>query len=86
MGSREGLKEYAQKWGDLAGRVKPPLTGREMVDMFMGTLTCLIFNMLIRSSSSGFIETILTGEIIKNGINSGKILMATTSNAAYINR
>ena len=54
MSSREGFKEYAQKWRDLAGRVQPPLNDHEMVDMFMGTLTGPFFNLLIGSSSSGF--------------------------------
>ena len=35
LGSGEGFKEYAQKWRDLAGRVQPPLTDRELVDMFL---------------------------------------------------
>src|SRR3954467_3224690 len=39
MGPKESFKEYAQKWRDLAGRVQPSLNDREMVDMFMGTLT-----------------------------------------------
>src|SRR4051812_29444382 len=39
MGPKESFKEYAQKWRDLAGRVQPSLTDRELVDMFMGTLT-----------------------------------------------
>ena len=39
MGSNGGFKEYVQKWRDLDGRVQPPLTGRELVDIFMGTLT-----------------------------------------------
>ena len=38
MGSNEGFKEYAKKWRDLAGRVQPPLTNRELVDMFMGNI------------------------------------------------
>ena len=62
MGSRERFKEYAQKWMDLDGRVQPPLTDWKMVDTFMGTLTGPFFNLLIGSSSSGFIEMILTGE------------------------
>ena len=61
MGSNEGFKEYAQKWRDLAGRVQPPLTDREMVDMFMGTLIGPFINLLIGSSSSGFTEMVLTG-------------------------
>ena len=81
MESIEGFKKYAQKWRDLAGRVKPPLTDREMVDMFMGTLTSPFFNLLIGSSSSGFTELIMTGERVESGTKSGKIPMATSSNA-----
>ena len=49
------------------------------MDMFMGTLTGPLFNLLIGSSSSGFTELILTGKQVKSGIKSGKILMASTS-------
>ena len=61
MVSNEGFKDYAQKWRDLAGRVQPPLNDREMVDMFMGTLTGPFLNLLIGSSSSWFTKLILTG-------------------------
>ena len=53
--------------------VQPPLTDRELVDMFMGTLSGPFFNFLIGSSSSGFTELILTGERVKSGIKSRKI-------------
>ena len=39
MGSNESFKGYAQKWRDLAGRVQPSLTDKEIIDIFMGTLT-----------------------------------------------
>ena len=65
MGTNEGFKEYAQKWRDLVGRVQPPLNDRELVDMFMGTLIGPFFNLLIRISSSGFTELILTGERVE---------------------
>ena len=65
---------------DLAGRVQPPMSDRELTDMFMGTLTYPFFNMLIGSSSSGFTELILTGERVESCIKSGKILMATSPN------
>ena len=81
IGSSEGSKEYAQKWRDLSGRVQPPLTDWELVDMFMDTLTGPFFNLLIGSSSLGFTELILTGEQIESGIKSGKNPMATSSNA-----
>ena len=68
---------------NLGGRVKPPLIDKDLVDMFMGTLTGPFFNLLIGSSSSGFTELILTGERVDSGIKSGKIPMASasTSNA-----
>src|SRR3954464_4984726 len=37
IGSNESFKEYAQKLRNLAGRVQPPLTDKELVDMFMST-------------------------------------------------
>ena len=73
MRSNEGFKEYAQKWGDLAGRVHPPLTDRELIEIFMGTFTRPFFNHLIGSSSVGFTELILIGERVEARIKSGKI-------------
>ena len=73
MASNEGFKEYGQKWLDLAGRVQPPLSDRELVDMFLGTLSGPFFKHLIGSSSTGFTELILTGERVEAGIKSGKI-------------
>ena len=49
--------------------------------MFMGTLSGPFFNLLVGFSSSGFTELILTGERVESGIKSGKIPMASTSNA-----
>ena len=34
----ESLKEYAQRWREMASRVQPPLLEKELVDMFMETL------------------------------------------------
>src|SRR3954462_14662163 len=79
MGPKESFKEYAQKWRDLAGRVKPSLTNRELVDAFMNTLTGPFYSHLLGSSSSGFTELILTGERVESGIRSGKIQVATSS-------
>ena len=81
MDSNEGFKEYAKKWRDLDGRVQPPLSDRELIDIFMGTLTGPFFNHLIRSSSVGFTKIILTGERVEAGIKSGKIQRSTPSDA-----
>ena len=81
MGSNESFKGYAQKWRDLASRVQPPLTDRELIDIFMGTLTGPFFNHLIGSSSNGFTEIIPTSERVEAGIKSGKIQGDTPSDA-----
>src|SRR4051812_21884867 len=82
MGPKESFKEYAQKWRDLAGRVKPSLTDRELVDMFMNTLTGPFYSHLLGSSQSGFTELILTGERVESGVRSGKIQVATYANTS----
>ena len=41
--------------------------------MFLGTLSGPFLNHLIESSSAGFLELILTGEIVEAGIKNGKI-------------
>ena len=47
MASNEGFKDYAWKWRDLARRVQPLLSERELVDMFLGTLSGPFFNHLM---------------------------------------
>ena len=79
IGSNESFKGYAQKWRDLDGRVQPPLTDRELIDIFMGTLMGSFFNYLIGSSSVRFTELILIGKRVENGIKRGKIQGATSS-------
>ena len=86
MGKNEGFTEYVQKWRDLASRVQPPLTDREHIDMFMGTLSGPFFNLLVGCSSSGFIEFIITGERVESGIKSRKIFVASTSTSNPIKK
>ena len=85
MGKDERFKEYAQKWRDLESRVKPPLTDREHIDMFMSTLSGPFFNLLVGCSSSGFTKLILTGERVESGIKNGKISVASTSTPNPVN-
>ena len=61
--------------------MQPPLTDRELVDMFLGTLSGPFFNHLVGNSSAGFTDLILTGERIEAGIRSGKIQKAASTSA-----
>src|SRR3954470_1902915 len=79
MGPKQSFKGYAQKWRDMAGRVQPPLSHRELVDMFMGTLIDPFYSHLLGSSSPGFTDLILTGERVESGIQNGKIQIGSSS-------
>ena len=57
------------------------MSDRELVDMFLGTLSGPFFNHLIGSSSTGFTELILTGERLEAGIRSRKIQKDSSSSA-----
>ena len=62
--------------------MQPPLSERELVDMFLGTLSGSFFNHLIGSSSAGFTELFLTGERVEADIKSGKIQKDASASAA----
>ena len=81
MVSSEGFKDYVQKWRDLAGRVQPPMSERELVYMFLGNLSGPFFNHLIGSSSTCFTELIFTGERVEFEIKNGKIQKDASSTA-----
>ena len=61
-----------------------PYADRELIDIFMGTLTRPFFNHLIGSSSAGFTELVLTGERVEAVIKNGKIQGATPSDVQKI--
>lgn len=72
-GDKESFKEYAQRWRGTAAQVKPPLTEKEMVYMFMETLPAIYYDRLIGSVSSNFSDMVVIGERLENGLRSGKI-------------
>ena len=61
-------------------RVQPSLSDRELVDMFMSTLTGPFYNHLLGISLVGFTKLILIGEHVENGIRGSKIQVTTSSN------
>lgn len=39
----ESFKEYAQRWQEMAARVRPSLSDTELIDIFMGMLQWMYF-------------------------------------------
>ncbi|RDY09903.1 hypothetical protein CR513_05651, partial [Mucuna pruriens] len=47
-----GFKEYAQRWHELETQVKPPITEREMVIIFIVTLPSPYYNRILRQKAN----------------------------------
>lgn len=71
--SNETFKEYAQRWREMASRVRPFLFDTKLVDIFIGTLQGLYYKKMVGTSSSNFADIVLIGERIESGLKSGKI-------------
>ncbi|XP_009610714.2 uncharacterized protein [Nicotiana tomentosiformis] len=65
--------EYAIKWREQAARVKPPMKEAEMIDYFLQDQDPDYLHYMLAAISKPFTEVIKIGEIVENGMKSGKI-------------
>lgn len=72
--SNETFKEYAQRWREMASRVRPTLSDNELGDIFMGMLQRLYFEKMTGSSSTNFADMVTIGEHVESGLKSEKII------------
>ena len=56
----ESIKEYAQRWRDLAAQVVPPMMEREMITMIVDTLPVFYYEKLVGYMPSSFTDLIFT--------------------------
>lgn len=61
------LKKYAQRWREMASRVRHALADAELVYIFMRTLKGMYYENMVGSSSSNFADIVTIEERIKNG-------------------
>ncbi|RDX97072.1 hypothetical protein CR513_20199, partial [Mucuna pruriens] len=69
----EGFKDYSQRWCELAAQVKPLLTEKEMVSMFIETLLSPFYDKAVGSVESNFADLVTVGERIESGLKHGRI-------------
>ena len=72
--NHENFKEYAQRWRELVTQVKPSLSEKEMVTVFINTLQSPFYDMMIGSISSNFSDLVIIGERVESGMRSGKLI------------
>jgi len=68
----ESIKEYAQRWRDLAAQVVPPMTEREMITIMVDTLPTFYYEKLIGYMPANFADLVFAGERIESGLRKGK--------------
>ncbi|KAH1253936.1 hypothetical protein GmHk_04G010482 [Glycine max] len=68
----ESLKEYTQRWRDLAAQVAPPMVEKEMITMMVDTLPVFYYEKLVGYMPSSFADLVFAGERIKVGLKRGK--------------
>ena len=70
---KESIREYAQRWRDLAAQVHPPLLDREMVTLFANTLKAPFYEHVMGSSTQQFTDVVAVAERIEQRIKNGRI-------------
>ncbi|KAH0784165.1 hypothetical protein KY290_003763 [Solanum tuberosum] len=68
------FREYAIRWREQAARVKTPMKESEMINVFLKVQEPVYFHYLLSVVEKTFAEVIKIGEMVKNGIKSGKIV------------
>ncbi|XP_070050585.1 uncharacterized protein [Nicotiana tomentosiformis] len=70
----ESFREYAIKWREQAAMVKPPMKEAEMIDYFLQAQDPDYLHYMLAAIGKPFAEAIKIGEIVENGMKSGKIV------------
>ena len=69
----ETFRAYALRWKNTATQVEPPLMDSEYAQTFVQTCKGLYYEKLCTSVGRSFAEVIRHGEMIEDGVNTGKI-------------
>ncbi|XP_059311487.1 uncharacterized protein LOC132063073 [Lycium ferocissimum] len=70
----ETFCEYGIRWREQLARVNPPMQESEMVDYFLQAQDPTYFSYLITAMGRPFNEVVKMGEMVEEGIKSGRIL------------
>jgi hypothetical protein len=72
-GDKESIREYAQRWRDLAAQVHPLLLDKEMVILFANTLKAPYYEHVMGSLAQQFTDAVAVAERIEQGVKSSRI-------------
>ncbi|XP_050890389.1 uncharacterized protein LOC127095793 [Lathyrus oleraceus] len=79
---KDSFKEYAKRWRELASQVEPPLSGKDLAELFIDIVQPQFYEKMVRSASLGLSELVAIGARVEYGLRNGKLAdVAGTSNA-----
>ncbi|XP_075105597.1 uncharacterized protein LOC142179444 [Nicotiana tabacum] len=78
----ESFREYAIKWREQAARVKPPMDDHELITIFLQAQEPNYFQNMMSAVGKSFSEAIKIGEMVENGLKTGKIISQAVFKAA----
>ncbi|KAM3251761.1 hypothetical protein P3L10_005831 [Capsicum annuum] len=70
--------EYAIRWREQAARVKPPMKESKIVEVFIQAQDETYYQHLLSALGKPFIEVLKMGEMIEEGIKTGRIVSFAT--------
>ncbi|XP_075109771.1 uncharacterized protein LOC142181165 [Nicotiana tabacum] len=70
----ESFREYAIKWREQAARVKPPMDDHDLITVFLQAQEPDYFQNMMSAVGKSFSEAIKMGEMVENGLKTGKII------------
>lgn len=77
----ESFKEYVERLREVASKVKPSLSERELDDLFMDTVQHVFYDKIVGNVSANFFDLVIMGIIIEHGMNNGNmVIIVETSN------
>ncbi|XP_070057260.1 uncharacterized protein [Nicotiana tomentosiformis] len=74
--------EYAIKWREQAARVKPPMDDHELITVFLQVQEPDYFQNMMSAVGKSFSKAIKIGEMVENGLKTGKIISQAVLKAA----
>ncbi|KAM3323108.1 hypothetical protein P3S67_004259 [Capsicum chacoense] len=77
----ESFREYAIRWREKAARVKPPMKETKIVEVFIQAQDKTYYQHLLPALGKPFIEVLKMGEMIEEGIKTGRIVSFATLKA-----
>ncbi|XP_070009707.1 uncharacterized protein [Nicotiana sylvestris] len=77
----ESFREYAIKWREQAARVKLPMDNHELITVFLEAQEPDYFQNMMSAMCRPFAEAIKIGEMIENGLKTGRIVSQATLKA-----